>query len=117
MELSIYDIIKRRIITEKSTDLFKKLGQITFEVNKCANKIMVREAVEKIWEVKVDKVRMVACPGKSKVFARKTFKSPDKKKAIVTLKKGYKIDLPEQFETMGVVNETQKEKAPGVEGN
>jgi len=116
MELSIYDIIKRRIITEKSTDLFKELGQITFEVNKHANKIMVRDAVEKIWQVKVDKVRMVTCPGKSKVFAKKTFKAPDKKKAVITLKKGYKIDLPEQFETMGV-SETQKEKAPGIEGN
>ncbi len=75
---------------------------------------MVREAVEKIWDVKVDNVRMLTCPGKSKVFGKRTFKSSDKKKAVVTLKKGYKIDLPGHFETMGV--QTEREKDPGVEG-
>jgi large subunit ribosomal protein L23 len=115
MELSIYDIIKRKLATEKSQDMFRKFGKLTFEVHKAANKIMVREAVEKIWDVKVDNVRIVSCPGKNKVFARKNFKSPDRKKAIITLKKGYKIDLPGHFETMGVP-ETQGEKETSIEG-
>ncbi len=102
MELNIYDVIKRSITTPKSIDLQKRLGQLTFEVNKVANKIMVRNAVEKIWNVKVDKVRIVNLKGKNKEFARKTFKSPGMKKAIVTLKQGNTIDLPSNFESMGV---------------
>ena len=115
MELSIYDIIQKRIISEKSSDLFKRFGKLVFEINKNANKIMVRSAVEKIWDVKVENVRIVRIPGKSKVFARRTFKAPDRKKAIITLKKGYKIDLPGHFETMGVP-ETQSEKDTSLEG-
>ena len=115
MELSVYDIIKKRIITEKSLELFKKHGKITFEVNKHANKIMIRGAVEKIWDVKVDNVRVLSIPGKSKVFARKTFHTPARKKAVVTLKKGYKIELPGQFETMGI-QDVQGEKEKSLEG-
>ncbi|MFH1643975.1 MAG: 50S ribosomal protein L23 [bacterium] len=102
MELSIYDVIKRSITTPKSIDLHKRLGQLTFEVNKKANKIMVKQAVEKIWDVKVDKVRILNIQGKTKEFARKSFKSPGLKKAIVTLKKGQTVELPSHFETMGV---------------
>ena len=116
MELSIYDIIKKRIVTEKSSGLFKKFGQLTFEVHKKANKIMIRNAVEKIWAVKVDNVKVLTCPGKSKSFGRKLFKSPDRKKAIIKLKKGYKILLPGHFETMGISEENKKEKEPNLEG-
>ena len=101
MELSNYDVIKRPVITSKSIDLFKKLGQITFEVNIVANKVMIRNAVEKIWNVKVANVRVMKSKGKNKIFARKTFVSPDKKKAIITLKKGYKIEIPGMFEIIG----------------
>ena len=116
MELNFYDIVKRIIITEKSTDLFKRLGKLTLEVNKNVNKVMVRQAVEKIWDVKVKNVRIIACPGKSKLFGRRAFKSSDRKKAIITLKEGYKIDLPGHFETMGVSQQAVAEKAPSVEG-
>ena len=81
--------------------MFHVLGKITFVVNKQANKTLVRDAVERIWNVKVAKVCIINLPRKKKVFARKTFITGGKKKAIVTLKKGYKIDLPGQFETMG----------------
>ena len=101
MDLNIYNVIKNVRVTGKSSRLFDKLGKITFEVHSTANKVMVREAVEKIWNVKVANVRIMNVPGKNKVFARKTFKTADKKKAIITLKKGYKIELPGQFETMG----------------
>ena len=101
MELSIYDIIKRVRVTGKSSHLFDKLGKLTFEVHPRSNKTMVKDAVEKIWNVKVAKVCIINVPGKNKVFARKQFKAADIKKAIITLKKGYKIDLPGQFESMG----------------
>jgi large subunit ribosomal protein L23 len=101
MELNIFDIIKKPVITSKSVDLFKRLGKITFEVSTLANKLTIRQAVEKIWNVKVSDVCIVNNAGKVKIFARKPFKSPDKKKAIVTLKKGYKIDIPGMIETIG----------------
>ena len=101
MELSIYDIIKKSVITSKSVELFQKLGKMTFEVNVMANKITIRNAVEKIWNVEVAKVQIINSTGKSKVFARRKFTTSDKKKAIITLKKGYKIELPTMFETMG----------------
>lgn len=106
MELSIYDIIKKPVITSKSVLLFQKMGKITFEVNMYANKLMVRHAVEKIWGVEVDSIRILIRKGKNKVFARRSFASSDKKRAIITLKKGHKIDLPSMFETMGTENES-----------
>ena len=115
MELNVYDIIKKIVITEKSTDLFKRFGKLTLEVNKDSNKVMIRQAVEKVWDVKVKNVRVVTCPGKTKSFGKRSFKSSDRKKAVVTLREGYKIDLPGHFETMGVPA-AQVEKAPSVEG-
>lgn len=102
MELSIYDIIKKPVVTSKSVELFKKLGKLTFEVDRSANKITVRRAIEKIWDVKVAEVRIMNVSGKEKVFARRSFISPDKKKAIVTLKKGYKIEIPGMLEAVGL---------------
>jgi large subunit ribosomal protein L23 len=101
MELSIYDIIKKIVVTPKSVLLRKKFGKITFEVHKSANKVMVRNAVEKIWNVKVGDVRVINRAGKQKMVARKTFILPSSKKAIITLKPGYSIDLPDQIESMG----------------
>lgn len=101
MELSIYDVIKRSVVTSKSVEIFQKLGKLTFEVNPMANKIVIRQAVEKIWNVKVAKVQVMNSTGKTKTFARRQFKAADSKKAIVTLKQGYKVDLPTMFETMG----------------
>ena len=101
MDLGTYSIIKSVFLTNKSSNLFDKLGQITFEVHKKANKTMVKQAVEKIWNVKVDKVRVINIKGKTKSFGRKPFVSQGIRKAVVTLEKGHKIDLGGQFETMG----------------
>ena len=108
MELSIYDVIKKPVVTSKSIELFKVLGKITFEVNKFSNKIMICRAVEKIWEVKVKKVQVINSPSKNKIFARKAFRSPGKKKAIVTLHKGYKIDIPGMYEGVGTVDQSKE---------
>jgi len=106
MELGIHDIIKGIVLTPKSTDLFKKFGKITFKVDFAANKPMIKEAVEKIWDVKVEDIRVVTLPGKKRKFARKVFTSSKQKKAVVSLKKGYKIDLPgHQFESTGLAPE------------
>ncbi|MFA6527413.1 MAG: 50S ribosomal protein L23 [Candidatus Babeliales bacterium] len=107
MELSIYDIIKKPVVTSKSVELYKKLGQLTFEVDKSANKITIRRAVEKIWDVKVADIRVMNVGGKEKVFARRSFMSPDKKKAIVTLKQGYKIEIPGMLEAVGLTEQNR----------
>ena len=107
----MYDLIKKAVITEKSLELFNKFGKVTFEVDKAANKAMVRDAVEKIWSVKVDSIAIINLKGKNKLYARRPFSSSGRKKAIVTLKKGYKIDLSGQFETMGVAPSQVEHKA------
>jgi len=115
MELSIYDIIKKPVITSKSVMLFQKAGKVTFEVNLYANKLMVRRAVEKIWNVEVDNVRMMIRKGKNKTYAKRPFKTSDKKRAIITLKEGYKINLPSMFETMGVEDGASVQQAEAKE--
>ncbi len=85
------EIILRPIATEKSSRL-REYNQYTFEVLRSANKLEVKEAVEKIFRVKVVKVRICRMKGKPRrlgIFAGKT---SDWKKAIVTLKEGERIE-------------------------
>lgn len=97
----VYSIIKRPLITEKSMDLTAE-GKYTFEVDIDANKIEIRNAVEKIFNVKVDKVNTLIVKGKKKSGTdrrgkgkRVTGMTSDWKKAYVTLKPGNKIDIYE----------------------
>ena len=108
MELSIYNVIKSPIISTKSIDVYRKFGQYTFHIHKKANKTMVKDAVKRLWSVEVEKVCVVSLPDKAKSFNRKSFTASGKKKAIVTLKKGYKIEIPGLFETV----ESQQQVAP-----
>ncbi len=98
MELEFHQIIKGVVLTTKSTELFKKQGKIVFKIHRSANKNMVKNAVEKIWNVKVDNVNVINTVGKQRRFGGKTYRSSRKKKAIISLKKGHKINLPGQFE-------------------
>ena len=107
MDISAYDIIKKISVTSKSRTLFDKFGKITFVVHKDANKIMIKKAVEKVWAVKIANVCVLNVKGKAKAFARKRFQTSDIRKAIVTLKPGYKIELPGQFESMGVAGASE----------
>ncbi len=117
MELTRFDIIKRPLITTKTVDLYKKLGQYTFEVHLNANKSMVRDAVEKLWDVKVEKVRMIKLGGKLKSFNKRPYKGSDLKKAIITLVKGYKIEIPGLFESMTAQQQQQSQEQQVAEGN
>ena len=102
MDVKNFGIIKKVLVTGKASGLRDKSGKFTFQVHKNANKISIKKAVEAIWNVEVDAVNVMNCKGKNKLFARKPFRSQDMKKAIVTLKKGQKIDLPGGYESMGV---------------
>ncbi|NEU32465.1 50S ribosomal protein L23 [bacterium LRH843] len=78
------DIIKRPVITERSTDLMSD-KRYTFEVDVRSNKTQIKDAIEEIFEVKVEKVNTMNYKGKSKRFGRYTGLTPRRKKAIVTL--------------------------------
>ena len=92
-ENAIYLILKKPIITEKGTALKEKYNKVTFEINPKANKIDVKQAVEKLFRVKVLSVNVMNVAGKKKRLGRSTGKKPDWKKAIVTLKEGERIDF------------------------
>ena len=80
-----YDVIIRQLITEKSTKLAES-NKYTFEVSKKANKIDVRNAVEAIWNRKVDNVTIINVRKKPRKMGRYEGFVPAVKKAIVTLK-------------------------------
>lgn len=101
MEQIAYNVVKRIIMTQKSGDLYQKQGKVTLEVAKDANKLTIRKAVEKIWDVKVDKVRTMHTPQRKKSFGRRTYTTTGIKKAIITLKQGFSIAMPGQVESMG----------------
>jgi large subunit ribosomal protein L23 len=94
MELNRYGIIRKFVVSSKSWRTFKELGKVTFEVDRGANRSMIREAVEKIWNVRVEKVCVHNRPVKTGVSARRKYTRLGQKHAIITLKPGYKIDLP-----------------------
>ena len=78
------EIILAPVVTEKSNDELQA-GKYTFKVNKKATKIEIKNAVEKLFEVKVLKVNTMTVKGKEKRVGRYTGKTSDWKKAIVTI--------------------------------
>ena len=78
------DVIVAPVVTEKSNDNMQQ-GKYTFEVNKKATKVDIAKAVEKLFEVKVLNVNTVTVRGKNKRMGRYEGKTPDWKKAIVTI--------------------------------
>lgn len=87
---TVYDVIRRPIITEKSSALVEE-GKYTFEVMQGANKTEVKEAVEKIWNVHVTNVNIVNCPRKERKVGKYAGLRPQVRKAVVTLEKGQSI--------------------------
>ena len=93
---NLFQVLKRPLVTEKSNQLNEKLNTVVFEVDWTATKSEIKLAVEKIFNVKVDKVRTVRLAGKSKHYGRKIVQRTNPmKKAFVTLKEGNKIDFYE----------------------
>lgn len=88
-----YGIVKRPVVTEKSTSMQQLRNQFTFEVATGANKIEVRKAIETLFSVKVVKVNMVPMRGKAKRMFGRPGETKPWKKAVVTLKKGDSIDI------------------------
>ena len=83
-------IIRRPLVTEKSTMLREDGNVIAFEVDPSANKIQVKSAVEELFKVKVEEVRLFNVRGKMKRMGRWAGKRRDWRKAYVRLKEGEK---------------------------
>ncbi|MCG2720662.1 MAG: 50S ribosomal protein L23 [Thermodesulfovibrionales bacterium] len=92
---NIYAIIKKPLFTEKGSSLKETENKILVEVPKDANKIEIKRAMEELFKVKVEKVSTISVIGKMKKFGKSLGKRPDRKKAIITLKKGEKLDFIE----------------------
>ena len=87
------DVIIRPIVTEKSMKLMAEDNKYTFEVAKGTNKIEIRQAVEAIWNVKVEKVNTSNSRQLEKRVGRYMAKVTAVHKAVVKLKEGYSIEL------------------------
>lgn len=90
---SLYEVIKRPIISEKSTALAEVGNKYVFEVAPAANKQEIRDAVQRLFKVNVLSVRTMVMHGKVKRVGRFETKKSNWKKALVTLAEGQKIDF------------------------
>ena len=91
--MTIYDVIKKPLITEKTTVEKDARNVVVFAVNKSANKIEIKDSVEKLFKVDVTAVKTVNVAGKVKRVGKNIGKRPNWKKAYVTLKEGSNIDF------------------------
>jgi len=87
-----YDVIIAPVITEKAT-MSSEHNKVMFKVRKTATKPQIKEAVEKLFDVKVKSVNTLVRQGKWKVFRNKMGQQSDVKRAIVTLEEGHRIDV------------------------
>ena len=92
IEMSHYDIIRRPVITEKSTAASEH-NKVVFLVAKAATKPQIKEAVEKLFDVKVKSVNTLVRKGKFKMSRGSRGMQSDIKRAIVTLEEGHRIDV------------------------
>ena len=109
--MNLDQVLIKPLLSEKTT-AGTQFNRYFFRVNRLSNKNQIRQAVEKIFKVKVDKVRTINLKGKSKRSSddRKIYRTSDSKKAIVELKKGGKIDLFELEEKKSRKGRAKKAK-------
>ncbi|MFG0319544.1 MAG: 50S ribosomal protein L23 [Planctomycetota bacterium JB042] len=88
-----YHIIRKPVVTEKGSTLAEAANQYVFEVAPDANKVEIRKAVEKLFDVEVVSVNTVLRKGKTKGLGWRTWSRPDQKRALVKLKSGQSIDF------------------------
>jgi large subunit ribosomal protein L23 len=93
MNKKTYQILKRPLVTEKSTTEKDVHNKLFFEVDRGANKIEIKEAVEKMFKVNVLSVSTLNMNGKKKRVGKYFTERPDWKKAIVTIKPGQRVEF------------------------
>lgn len=89
----MYRVIQKPVITEKATNDQLGRNAYHFRVPRDANKVEVRQAVESIFDVQVASVNTINVNGKTRRRGYRAGRTPDWKKAMVTLKEGYSIEL------------------------
>jgi large subunit ribosomal protein L23 len=90
--MHIYEVLRRPVITEKSTELQSR-NKYAFEIAEGANKPMIKQAVETAFKVKVTGVNVITVKGKERRIGRRLVMTSPWKKAIVTLRPGDKIEF------------------------
>lgn len=110
MDISIYEVIRLPLLSEKAQQLNHDLGKLVLEVHPHANKPLIKQALKKMFNVEVKHVCVQVRKGKNKniMRSRLTTTGTNRKIAIVTLKPGYKLDL---FGS-GQGDSTQKSETP-----
>ena len=89
----ITDVLKKPVLTEKTLLLQQTENKYTFDVEVTASKPEIKDAVEKMFNVKVERVNVMNVAPKTKRLGKYVGKTNKRRKAIVTLKEGYSIDL------------------------
>lgn len=95
MTQGIHTVLLRPLLTEKMTDLRESSNQVGFLVRADANRVQIKQAIESLLKVKVERVNVMTVKGKLKRLGRFAGRRSDWKKAIVTLKKGEKLEIYE----------------------
>lgn len=103
----IHTILRRPLVTEKTTLQKEDNNQVVFRVRRDANKIEIRRAVEKLLGVKVTAVNTTVYRGKTKRMGRALGQRPNFKKAIVTLAPGEEVEF---FEALDDLDELEVPK-------
>lgn len=88
-----YDVVRRPVVTEKSSGVQEAQNKYTFEVHPDTNKVEVKKAVETLFSVTVQGVNIVSMPAKRRRVFGRPGHTPAWKKAVVTLKQGDQIDV------------------------
>jgi large subunit ribosomal protein L23 len=91
--MDYYQIIKKPLHSEKSVEDRESKNSYHFRVDKKANKIQIKEAIEKLFAVKILSVKTMNRSGKKRRYRNKIYETSSWKKAVVTLKEGDRIDL------------------------
>jgi len=91
--ISIYDVIKKPLITEKAMILKERDNQVVFSVHPQANKKKIKNAVEELFDVKVKDVKTMNFKGKKKRFGLNVGKRDDWKKAVIILEDDQKLEF------------------------
>jgi large subunit ribosomal protein L23 len=95
MSLNMHAVLVQPLLTEKITGLREKTNTVGFIVHPDANRVQIKQAVEALLKVKVEKVNVMNVRGKVKRLGRFSGKRSDWKKAFVTLKEGEKLEMYE----------------------
>ncbi|MEW6186606.1 MAG: 50S ribosomal protein L23 [Thermodesulfobacteriota bacterium] len=88
----LFQVIKRPLLTEKSTGKKEAFNEVAFEVDKRANRSEVKAAVQTLFKVKVQRVNLMQISGKKKRMGKKVGRTADWKKALVRLAPGEAIE-------------------------